>query len=76
MSKPNTRGRSKENTKRDIVTLRSEIQKLKAIEVLEYHDKNHLSGDNKTRSGDRQEMLDYCLTLIGRINMDVDFLIS
>jgi hypothetical protein len=44
--------------------LKSELEKMYAIELLEYHDKNHLSGDNCKRSETRQEMLLYSIKLL------------
>ena len=35
------------------------LEELYAIELLEYHDKNLLSGDNKTRSEWRQKRLEH-----------------
>jgi len=35
----------------------SNIRKVLAIEMLEYEDKNYLSGDNKTRSEEKQKLL-------------------
>jgi hypothetical protein len=39
-----------------------------AIEVLEYENKNLLSGDNKTRNEDKQMMLSEILKIINFIN--------
>lgn len=49
--------------------LRAELEKMYAVELLEYHDKNHLSGDNKTRSETRQEQLQYAMRLVSEIEM-------
>lgn len=49
-------------------TLKAELEKMYAVELLEYYDKNHLSGDNKTRSETRQEQLQYSIRLINEIN--------
>ena len=38
------------------------IETVLAIEVLEYHDKNYLSGDNASRSREKQEMLACIIT--------------
>ena len=51
-----------------IETLKAELEKMYAVELLEYHDKNHLSGDNKTRSETRQEQLQYSMRLLNEIN--------
>ena len=40
------------------------LEELYAIELLEYHDKNLLSGDNKTRSEWRQKRLEHALSVI------------
>jgi len=42
----------------------TELNKMYAVELLEYHDKNLLSGDNKSRSEQRQEQLKYCIELV------------
>ena len=47
--------------KKEIMAL---IDQFLAIETLEYHDKNHLSGDNKTRSEMKMALLARCLRLI------------
>lgn len=53
--------------KTDLEYLKMELQKMQAVETLEYLDKNHLSGDNKSRSEVRQEQLSYCLSLVTQI---------
>ena len=50
--------------------LKAELDKLYAVELLEYHDKNLLSGDNKSRSEARQEQLLYCRDLAIKINLN------
>ncbi len=47
--------------------LKAELEKMYAVALLEYHDKNHLLGDNKSRSETRQEQLLYSLKLLGEI---------
>lgn len=47
--------------------LKAELEKMYAIELLEYHDKNHLSGDNKIRCERRQEMLLYSMKLLNEV---------
>lgn len=37
--------------------IRSIAEEILAIEILEYHNKNHLSGDNKSRSEIKQSLL-------------------
>ena len=54
--------------KDQITILRETIQKLHAIEVLEYLDKNHLSGSNESRSKEKQELLIRCLDKIDTID--------
>lgn len=44
--------------------LNAELEKMYAVELLEYHDKNHLSGDNKSRSETRQQQLKYSMELV------------
>ena len=44
--------------------IKSYLEQLYAIELLEYHNKNYLSGDNKTRSEERQRILKDCIELI------------
>ena len=51
--------------------LKAELDKLYAIELLEYHDKNLLSGDNKSRSEARQEHLLYCRGLAKEIGLEL-----
>lgn len=52
---------------RIIKILKAELEKMYAVELLEYHDKNHLSGDNKTRSETRQEQLKYAIKLLAEL---------
>lgn len=42
---------------KEIEILRGHLQTLHAIELLEYHDKNFLSGDNKGRSEGKQALI-------------------
>jgi len=46
----------------------SNLRKLLAIEMLEYEDKNLLSGDNKTRSEEKMLLLEECIDLIKQSN--------
>ena len=46
--------------KKEIMAL---IDQVLAIEILEYHGRNHLSGDNKTRSEIKMALLARCLRL-------------
>jgi len=39
----------------------STLRIIHAIEVLEYEDKNHLAGNNKSRSETKQSLLNYAL---------------
>lgn len=47
--------------------LKAELEKMFAVELLEYHDKNHLAGDNKSRSEERQRQLQYSMKLVAEI---------
>lgn len=51
--------------------LKAELEKMYAVELLEYHDKNHLTGDNKSRSETRQEQLQYAMKLADEITKTV-----
>lgn len=46
--------------------LKDIIDQLLAIETMEYHDKNLLSGDNKTRCEWKLEKFNLCLDIIKR----------
>jgi len=46
----------------------SNLRKLLGIEMLEYEDKNLLSGDNKTRSVEKMLLLEECINLINQMN--------
>lgn len=50
-----------------IEALKAELEKMYAIELLEYHDKNHLSGDDKTRSEAKLKQLQYSMRLLNEI---------
>lgn len=50
--------------KEKLERLKAELEKMYGVELLEYHDKNHLSGDNKTRSEIRQGQLKLSLSLV------------
>ena len=47
----------------------AKLETLLAIELLEYHDMNHLSGDNKTRNEDKRMMLQHCIEIAGRYEL-------
>ena len=47
--------------------LKSQVEIMYAVEMLEYHDKNYLSGDNMTRCEQRQKSLQYCLEILAEI---------
>jgi hypothetical protein len=49
--------------KEDIV--RANIEKVLAIETLEYHNMNYLSGDIKKRNEVKRDLLLECLTILG-----------
>ena len=51
--------------------LKAELEKMYAVELLEYHDKNHLSGDNKSRCEKKQEQLQYAMKLTNEIEQIV-----
>lgn len=61
----------KKELQKKIDYLRSELQQIQAVEVLEYHNKNKLSGDNKSRSVERQSDLKDCLRLVNEIEKSV-----
>ena len=44
--------------------MKSRLGELAGVELLEYHDKNLLSGDNKSRSEWRQETILACLEIL------------
>lgn len=46
------------------------LQELYGVELLEYYDKNLLSGDNKTRSEWRQKRLLNAIFVLKRYNLD------
>ena len=58
--------------KKKLEYLKSELEKMYAVELLEYHDKNHLTGDNKSRCETRQEQLKYSMKLVQEINEVID----
>ncbi len=53
--------------KKKIEWLRSELEQMHAVEVLEYHNKNKLSGDNESRNRERQSDLKDCMRLVDEI---------
>ena len=57
--------------RKKIEYLKAELEKMYAVELLEYHDKNHLSGDNKSRSEKRQEQLKYAMHLTEEIEQTI-----
>ncbi len=46
------------------------LREIYAVEILEYHDKNLLSGDNKTRSEWRQERLLASISILDNYSLD------
>ena len=44
--------------------IRDALQEMYAVTLLEYHDKNLLSGDNKSRNVHMQETLLRCISII------------
>ena len=46
--------------------LKSKIEKVLAIEMLEYHDKNYLAFDNKRNSEEKQELLRECVSELNK----------
>ena len=48
----------------------STLRTIHAIEVLEYEDKNHLSGSNKSRSETKQSLLNYAMEQAHRVPID------
>lgn len=50
--------------------LRSMINEMLAVETLEYHNKNLLSGDNKTRCEWRQDTLKAVLIILDKYKLD------
>ncbi len=53
--------------KKKLKLLKDELEIMYAIELLEYHNKNYLSGDNKSRSEERQEQLKRAIKLADEI---------
>jgi len=47
--------------------LKAELEKMYAVELLEYHDKNHLSGNDKSRCETRLEQLKYAMELVAEL---------
>ena len=47
----------------------STLRTIHAIEVLEYEDKNHLSGSNKTRSETKQSLLNYAMKQAHKVSL-------
>lgn len=50
--------------------LKAMLSTLLAVESLEYHDKNLLSGDNKSRSEWRQEEIISMLEILNKYKLD------
>ena len=42
----------------------SNLRKILAIEILEYEDKNYLSGDNKSRNEEKILLIEDCIRII------------
>ena len=51
-------------------SLKAILQEIYGVELLEYRDKNLLSGDNKTRSEWRQKRLLNCIFILSRYKLD------
>ena len=49
----------------EISKLLDNIEQVLAIETLEYHNKNYLAGDNKSRCEARRSLLIECLGILG-----------
>lgn len=49
--------------KKKLEYLKAELETMYAVELLEYHNKNYLAGDNKSRSESRQKDLLYMMKL-------------
>ena len=52
--------------------LKSDLEKVLAIEMLEYHDKNYLSFDNKRNSEEKQELLKDALKRVKELGLIID----
>ena len=52
--------------------IKSELQIMYAVELLEYHNKNYLSGNNKTRCEKRLEQLSDLLSKLNQITNNSD----
>ena len=50
--------------------VRDNIEMVLAIKVLEYHNKNYLAGDNKTRNEVCRSLLLECLSVLGTTAYD------
>lgn len=58
---------NKEYLIRLIKEIQGIIEEDKAIQMLEYHNKNHLAGDNKSRSECRMERLDLVMHRLNEV---------
>lgn len=45
--------------------VKSNLEQVLAIETLEYHNKNYLAGDNKTRCEAKRSLILECIAIIG-----------
>jgi len=53
--------------KKKLEHLKAELEIMYAVELLEYHDKNNLVGDNKSRCEKRQKQLKDAMRLTAEI---------
>lgn len=54
----------------EIETIKANIEQLIAIETLEYHNKNYLSGNDKTRCEAKRSLLLECISILGTTAYD------
>ena len=54
----------------EIEIIKANIEQLIAIETLEYHNKNYLSGDNKSRCETKRSLLLECISILGTTAYD------
>lgn len=54
----------------EVDLIRDKLEQLLAIETLEYHNKNYLSGDNKTHSESKRSLMLECLSILGTTAYD------
>lgn len=51
--------------------LKDLLKIMKAVEILEYHDKNYLHGDKKLRSEQLQKNIEECQFLVNKIGEQI-----